>query len=140
MSKSINSVTYEKTQWQRSKVIRRWLLVFVYISSIFAVSAIPGGTLPKVDISDKLLHVVEFGILAFLLCRALRAQVPTYSRYCIMVISILATIGYGATDEVHQLLVAQRTSDLADLVADGLGACLAAWGWYKAGTHWSWLQ
>ena len=84
--------------------------------------------------------ITEFGGLAFLLCRAFRAQLPTRSRYFIMVISIVATIGYGLLDETHQWFVAGRTPDLADLVADSLGACLVAWGWMKAGTHWTWLQ
>jgi hypothetical protein len=125
---------------QRRKVIQRWLLVLIYAGAVFAVSALPGDSVPHLGVSDKLLHATEFGILTFLLCRALRAHLPTRSHYFIMVVSILATIGYGVIDEAHQLLVAGRTTDVADLVADSLGACLIAWGWVKAGAHWAWLQ
>jgi VanZ family protein len=47
---------------------------------------------------------------------------------------------YGAVDEMHQLLVAQRIADLGDLAADGLGALLALWGWVQAERHWPWLR
>ncbi len=136
---SINGTTHKKTP-QRSRVYWRWCLVLGYAGCIFALSAIPGDAMPAIDVNDKLLHAVEFGGLAFLLCGALSVQAPGRSRYSIMAISILATIGYSATDEAHQLLVDQRTSDLADLAADGLGAFFAAWVWVQAGKRWSWLH
>lgn len=140
MSKSMHIPASTQHVPQRRKLIQRWLLVFIYAGAIFVVSALPGDSLPSLSVSDKLLHAMEFGGLAFLLCRAVRAQLPTHSRYFIMVVSILASIGYGLSDEAHQWLVAGRTTDVADLVADSLGACLVAWGWVKAGTHWTWLQ
>jgi len=140
VSKSMHAPASTKQAQQRHKVRQRWLLVLIYASVIFAVSALPGDNLPSISVSDKLVHAAEFGILAFLLCRALRAHLPSHSRYFIMVVSVLASIAYGASDEAHQWLVAGRTTELGDLVADSLGACLAAWGWVKAGTHWPWLQ
>jgi VanZ family protein len=140
VSKSMHAPVSTKQAQQRHKVRQRWLLVLIYASAIFAASALPSDSLPSLSVSDKLVHAAEFGILAFLLCRAFRAHLPGRSRYFIMVISVLATIAYGASDEAHQWLVAGRTTDLADLAADSLGACLAAWGWVKAGTHWTWLQ
>jgi VanZ family protein len=107
---------------------------------IFVVSAIPGTDLPHVHMSDKLIHAAEYGVLALLLCRALRAHMPTRSRYFIMGVAIVASMAYGVSDEAHQLVVAQRTSDLADLAADSVGACLAAWGWVQAGTYWEWVR
>jgi VanZ family protein len=140
VSKSMRAPVSTKQALQRPKVRQRWLLVLIYASAIFVASALPGDNLPSLRVSDKLVHAAEFGILAFLLCRALRAHLPSHSRYFIMVVSILATIAYGASDEAHQWLVAGRTTEFADLAADSLGACLAAWGWVKAGTHWPWLQ
>jgi VanZ family protein len=74
-----------------------------------------------------------------LLCRACSALAPSRSPRCIAVISIGATLCYGVIDEAHQLLVVQRVADLADLAADGLGAFLAGWGWWWAGTRWPWI-
>jgi VanZ family protein len=90
-------------------------------------------------VSDKLLHAVEFGGLALLLYRALRVLAPQSRRYMAL-ISVVITVCYGAVDEAHQLLVAQRMADLADLAADGLGAGLAVWGWSTVEHHWPWLQ
>jgi VanZ family protein len=53
---------------------------------------------------------------------------------------VLATSVYGATDELHQLFVPQRSTELSDVVADSLGAALAAWVWLKASIRWRWLR
>jgi VanZ family protein len=118
----------------------RFLLVVVYLGAIFALSSIPGEQLPGIGVSDKLLHAVEFGGLVILLCRMLRVWAPTQSLGRIACMSILVAICYGAIDEIHQSMVAHRVADVADLVADTLGALLAAWGWLWAGTRWPWVQ
>jgi VanZ family protein len=93
-----------------------------------------------VAISDKVVHAVEFGGLALCLCRALRAQLPTCSSPVVALISVLLTLGYGGVDELHQLFVPGRSTDFADILADGLGAILAAWGWIKGSHYWPWLH
>jgi VanZ family protein len=117
----------------------RWLLVATYAGGIFALSAIPGQALPAVRINDKLIHAAEFGLWAVLMCRALQAYLPTQPHYLIVAISTLAAVLYGILDEVHQLMVAQRTTELADVAADGLGALMAGWCWLKAGARWPWV-
>jgi VanZ family protein len=126
--------------WARRTIYWRFLLVLVYAGTIFMLSSIPGKDLPSIRVSDKLLHTVEFGGFALLLYRALRVLAPTQSRHFIALISVVITVCYGVVDEAHQLLVAQRVADLADLAADGLGAGLAVWGWSTAEYHWPWLQ
>ena len=140
MSKHIRSVTGAKESQQGAKGVWRWLLVVVYAGLIWTVSAIPGSTLPSVSVSDKVIHVAEFGILAYLLCRALWVQMPRHPRYCIMLLSGLATIAWGVLDEIHQLSVPYRTAAVSDAVADSLGACLAVWAWWWAGARWPWLR
>ncbi|GIX46149.1 MAG: hypothetical protein KatS3mg131_0360 [Candidatus Tectimicrobiota bacterium] len=108
---------------------QRWLLVAGYAAMIFVLSALPGESLPRVNVSDKLIHAAEFGLFAVLLCRALRAQFPQWRAASLVLLSVLIATAYGASDEAHQLLVSQRVSDFADLAADALGALLAAWGW-----------
>jgi len=125
---------------QRYQVVWRWGLLGGYAAGIFALSSIPGQALPDVRVSDKLIHTGEYGLLGLLMCRVLTAQLPTWPRSRIALLSLLAAICYGATDEFHQLFVPARAAELADLAADSLGAALAAWGWLKVGAHWTWRR
>jgi VanZ family protein len=48
------------------------------------------------------------------------------------VLAVVITTAYGASDEYHQRFVTGRSAELADLYADGAGACAAAavcWAW-----------
>jgi VanZ family protein len=140
VSESINGVLKKEMQLQNRRLFWRWLLVLVYAGSVFVVSAIPGNSLPHVRVSDKLLHTVEFGGLTVLLCRALVMQMPGRSRRSILFLSLVATMCYGVLDEVHQLFVPQRMSDVADFVADSFGALLGGRCWLWVSTRWPWLQ
>jgi VanZ family protein len=110
-------------------------MVLAYAMTIFYVSSLSGKTVPAMKTSDKLLHAVEFGGLSLLLCRALWAQVPGCPRRSVALMSVLITIGYGISDELHQWFVPGREADVADVVADSLGALGAAWVWVQAGKH-----
>jgi VanZ family protein len=125
---------------QRYRMVWRWSLVVVYAACIFVLSSIPGHAFPGVRISDKLIHIGEYGLLGVLLCRALGGHLIIWPRARIALWSAVIASLYGATDELHQLFVPQRVADLSDLAADGLGAMLAAWGWLKASTRWTWVR
>jgi VanZ like protein len=140
VSESLNSVLKKDIRLQNRWLFWRWFLVLAYAGSVFVVSAIPGNTLLQVSVSDKLLHTVEFGGLAVLLCRALTMQMPGRSRRSILFMSLVATMCYGALDEVHQLFVPQRMSDVTDFVADSFGALLGGWCWLRVSIRWPWLQ
>ena len=64
--------------------------------------------------SDKLVHFVVFGAIAFFIWVATAARWPLL----IWVVVVLV----GAIDESHQLDVPGRTASIADLAADGAGA------------------
>src|SRR5574341_1204407 len=123
---------------QRYKVFWRWVLLGGYLVCIFALSSIPGQALPHVRVSDKLIHTGEYGLLGLLMCRALTAQLTTWPRSRIALLSLLVAIFYGATDEFHQLFVPARSAELADLAADSVGVTLAVWGWLIVGARWTW--
>lgn len=78
---------------------------------------------------DKLLHTLEYGALAFLLARAVWGE--GLSRPAALVAAVILTSAYGATDEYHQSFVPNRSSDVADWMADTVGASLGA-GLYAA--------
>jgi VanZ family protein len=75
-------------------------------------------------------HLINFGVLAFLLLRALTWQKPVY-RYHITFAFILSFL-YGISDEIHQLFVPSRAFQLRDMLINGLGALigLAVYTWY----------
>ena len=121
-------------------VVVRWALVTLYAAGIIAVSSTPGDDLPQLGMGDKLLHALAFGGLAVMVCRALSLQNPTWSPRRVAGIGVLAVIVYGGFDEGYQAFVSERRSELSDVMADGIGALLAGWGWSKAAKPWGWLR
>jgi VanZ family protein len=69
---------------------------------------------------DKALHATEYAGFALLLCRALRGEGLRWWRSVALALLLAST--YAATDEWHQLFVAGRTADVADWLADVVGA------------------
>ncbi|MDP3069338.1 MAG: VanZ family protein [Opitutaceae bacterium] len=80
-------------------------------------SHVAGPGLTRVD--DKIGHFLAYGLFATLLCRAFGA----HGRGAL--IALLLASAYGASDEWHQSFVPGRNSELADWIADTLGAALA---------------
>ena len=81
---------------------------------------------------DKYLHVLSFAVLAVTLTVAL----PPISTRRLLVLVIVATVGYGLLVELLQLPLPYRSFGLIDLVADAVGAVLVALcrrGWQALG-------
>ncbi|HZW99993.1 MAG TPA: VanZ family protein [Trueperaceae bacterium] len=96
-----------------------WLGAVAWGGLIFWLSSTPdaGGVLGFLPTgSDKVLHGVAFLVLAGLLTVATGRPV----------VATALAVAYGVSDEVHQLFVPGRTADVADLVADALGAAAGA--------------
>ena len=111
-----------------------WVPVALYAGVIFYLSAQshPEDQLPSFllkDVSDKVLHAVEYGILSLLCYRAFRwAAGPAVARQAV-VLAIVTTSVYGVTDEVHQAFVPLRESSWQDWLADTIGATIGAISW-----------
>lgn len=111
-----------------------WLPAVLYAGMIFYMSAQshPEEQLPSFvlkDISDKVLHAVEYAGLAVLCYRAFRWGVngPVAS-YALLFAIVTASL-YGMTDEVHQFFVPFRESSWLDWLADTAGATVGALSW-----------
>ena len=83
--------------------------------------------------TDKPLHWLAYLGLAIVVVRALARGLPRRIGFGLAATALAITIGYGATDEVHQMFVPGRTADLYDLMADAAGALVgtiacATWG------------
>jgi VanZ family protein len=71
------------------------------------------------ELLGQLMHFLEYTVLALLLMRALTITLPTSSK--INLITIVFSILYAFSDELHQLLVPGRSFQLIDLLIDFLG-------------------
>ena len=108
-----------------------WAPVVAYMAAIFSVSAMPSAPLPE-DVSDKTAHVVAYLGLSVLVVRAAGGGLPCRVGLQVARLSLAITLGYAAFDEIHQTLVPGRFGDVADWLADGVGAVIglgACWAW-----------
>jgi VanZ family protein len=121
---------------------RTWLLVVFWAAAIFGLSSLPGSTIPSVRVPhlDKVVHFALYATLGALLARALRQRWPAAPAAAdgnhkrnhklvagkVVLVAWLLAVAYGASDETHQLFVAGRSADPADLAADAVGALVGA--------------
>ncbi len=110
-----------------------WLPAGGYAGVIFFLSSLshPEDELPPFllqEVSDKILHAVEYGILSLLCYRAFRwAAGPAAARHAVLLAMVTASV-YGFTDEVHQAFVPLRDASWQGWLADTVSAVLAAVG------------
>jgi hypothetical protein len=113
----------------RHNVLTAQLTAILWSLVIFGLSSVPSDKIPvfALSVSDKLIHGVIFSVFCFLWYRAFRYQTrfPWLARYP-LTSSILLTIMYGISDEIHQLFVPGRSSEVFDVVADTAGGILCA--------------
>ena len=94
------------------------LSLVLYWLALFAGTHIPGGSVPSVEVSDKLLHAVAYAGLSFLLAWA----IPNWGKGLSHVgWAAGIAFAYGCIDELTQMLVPSRSCEIADLAADTVG-------------------
>lgn len=109
------------------KFLKYWFPVILYCCMIFGVSAIPGKQIPDtISVSDKLIHMSEYAILAILVARAVSQTSQRQWGLMCWVLAVAFVAFYGITDEFHQSYVLGRSSDLHDWVADLTGGGFGA--------------
>lgn len=103
--------------------LRSWLPAILWAALIFFLSAVPGDGLPKMPVpqTDKVIHAAVFLVLAALCFRGLARTTRLAPWPAMATAALLATL-YGAGDEVHQMFTPGRNSDVADALADAVGA------------------
>src|SRR3989304_9832899 len=105
--------------------VRPWALVALFCLVIFFISSIPGSSIPLPGRFDKLYHLVEYGVLGFLVFLAARTGFGLGAARAVM-IAFAFSLLYGISDEWHQSFVPGRFASLGDVAADGLGGLLGA--------------
>lgn len=99
------------------------IILVLYLFVILVLSTISGGALPKIDIFsfDKLLHVIEYFILAFLAINAIK--IPSTK---MIILIIIVGIVYGGFNEIWQGFVADRFASIYDAIANGIGMVIGS--------------
>ena len=113
---------------------RAWAWPLAWALAIFSASCRSTLAGPDIAQSDKVAHFLAYGLLATLVCRLGRGWRAAGW-------AVLAASAYGASDEWHQSFTPGRSCELADWVADTLGAALAAalyagWPRYRRLLEW----
>jgi VanZ family protein len=112
----------------RFRIRRPWLaLCAMYVALIFFASSLPYLRAPGPDfqLKDKLAHCVEYGVLGWLMSRAMSP-----ARGVPAAVEVLWFVAAGASiaalDEVFQGTVAGRVTDVTDWTADVIGLALGS--------------
>ena len=110
-----------------SRKLKYILPVILYCVVIYFLSGLTGDSTPKIPISDKIIHVVVYSGLGFLVARSLTVLKPqNLGRANFVLLSTIFCALYGVSDEVHQLFVDGRYSEFEDVVADAIGGALGS--------------
>lgn len=74
-------------------------------------------------------HLVEYFVLAFLLCKVLEAWRPGLSAPVLVAAAWTLAVAYGISDEFHQSFVPRRDASIFDVMVDAIGALggVSAW-------------
>lgn len=99
-----------------------WGPVAVYVLLIFYVSSMsnPPGV-PPVTHFDKLVHFTEYGLLGFLLGRALGLTRRKKGYWVVLAVWMVLGACVAGADECYQGTVEGREKSLADFLADVTG-------------------
>ena len=115
---------------KRAYLVRYWLPPFLYAALIFFLSSLPGKEYPYPFFSaDKLVHVVEYAILGYLVARAFGYEL--HDKKILFVRSFSICVLYGISDELHQWFVPNRVVSVMDILADSAGSVLGIGIYFK---------
>ena len=102
-----------------------WSPTLAYMMLIWGLSSIPkAAPVVIVPMQDKVVHLVEYAILAILYCYSIARTLPQWKRPAVLLLSALLAALWGAVDEWHQSFVPNRSAEVLDAVADALGAII----------------
>ena len=100
-----------------------WLPLILYCLFIYIQSDHPSPEqIPIFPYVDKVLHVTAYGIMGILFYRAYQTLRLKDNIKMLMLLSVVSASLYGISDEIHQSFVPFRQAEVADAIADMIGA------------------
>lgn len=104
-----------------------WLPPLVWGIFIFSFSSVTTPRISEVHWQDfvikKLAHIVEYGVFALLLLRALKGSGLKSKKA--FAYALFISIAYGITDEFHQSFTPGREPTVRDAIFDSVGSLVA---------------
>ena len=101
---------------------RRWAPAVAWAAVLLTSSSIPNPDVPQIWAGDKVVHALLYGVLAWLVVRALAPEARSPRA---LGVAFAALLAFGWADEWHQQFIPGRSRSAADWLADGTGAALA---------------
>ena len=109
----------KKSEKVETKVYWNWITIFLCIAFTFGFLNI--WSIPDYPGIDKLGHIIEYFIIFVCIYRVVRNTTKRVSSQNVIISSIVITLVYATVDELLQLLISSRDSDVYDWVADNIG-------------------
>ncbi|MGN6508534.1 MAG: VanZ family protein [Chitinophaga sp.] len=109
------------------RMVRYYLPALGWIILILFLCTLPGSAIPKASIFDmlhidKVVHFVLFGSTVVLLAYGYYRQKGIVSKRALFLLVLAATLYGLAIEFIQKYMVVNRSFDLYDLLADGVGA------------------
>ena len=113
--------------------IKSYLPGIAWFFFLLILLCLPGSDLPEADswmkviYFDKVVHACLFGTLAFLFMRPItRSSAGDREKWIYVILITISTSVWGlSTEFIQKFLVSGRSFELADWLADSVGAVLA---------------
>ena len=102
------------------KILVAWIII------VFVLIALPFPKIPKVDqfdYSDKIVHMILFGIVAFLVHESLSSK--GFRRFPASFLGLVAGSFYAGIAEIIQIFVPGRNCTIYDFYAGSIGSVFA---------------
>ena len=137
-----------KKKYVRSELIPwLWVVLWMLVIFLFSTSAFSGANTSRIigpilkwimpEIANesiafiqfllrKIAHIIEYAVLAVLLCNAIVRRLAKFSALALIARSVFISLIYAAFDEWHQSWSAGRTGSLMDVSIDTVGALFGA--------------
>ncbi|MBI2337303.1 MAG: VanZ family protein [Deltaproteobacteria bacterium] len=101
----------------------KFLPALAYAILLFYLSS--GVRTTPAQINDKILHIMAYGGLGFLVAYGIQGTSNFKALAIIFIAGLLSTL-YGVGDEIHQYFVPGRFYSYGDMIADAIGSFLGA--------------